>query len=50
VPLTGTSASFADVPSGTYYLTLTASNSAGTSSSSTPVTVVVGTITSDEGR
>jgi hypothetical protein len=31
VPLIGTATSFADVPSGTYYLQLTASNAAGTS-------------------
>jgi hypothetical protein len=41
VPLTGTSASFPGVPSGTYYLRLTAANAAGTSASSNQVTLVV---------
>lgn len=41
VPLGGTSASFANVPSGTYYLRLTASNGAGTSPASNQVTVTV---------
>lgn len=41
VPLTGTSASFANVPSGTYYLRLTATNGAGTSPPSTALTLVV---------
>lgn len=41
VPLGGTSASFANVPSGTYYLRLTASNGAGTSAASNQVTVTV---------
>ena len=41
VPLTGTSASFGAVPSGTYYLRLTATNAAGMSPPSTDVTVVV---------
>lgn len=41
VPLTGTSASFAGVPSGTYYLRLTATNTAGTSAPSAEVTLVV---------
>ena len=40
-PLTGSSASFADVPSGTYYVRLTASNGAGTSAPSAEVVVVV---------
>ena len=39
--MTGTSASFANVPSGTYYVHLTASNAAGTSPSSAEVTIVV---------
>jgi predicted phage tail protein len=41
VPLTGTAASFAGVPSGTYYLRLTASNAAGTSPPSAQVTLTV---------
>lgn len=41
VPLTGTSVSFAGVPSGTYYLRLTATNGAGTSAPSGEVTLVV---------
>ncbi len=41
VPLTGTSASFTNVPSGHYYVRLTATNSAGTSPPSAQVTVVV---------
>lgn len=41
VPLTGVSAGFTGVPSGTYYLQLTASNGAGTSAPSNQVTVVV---------
>ncbi len=40
-PLSGTSASFNNVTSGTYYLRLTASNAAGTSSPSAPVTLTV---------
>lgn len=41
VPLGGTSVAFANVPSGTYYLRLTASNGAGTSPASNQVTVTV---------
>lgn len=41
VPLGGTSVSFANVPSGTYYLRLTASNAAGTSPASNQVAVTV---------
>ena len=41
VPLGGTSVSFANVPSGTYYLRLTASNGAGTSPASNEVAVAV---------
>lgn len=41
VVLTGTSASFTNVPSGTYYLRLMASNSAGPSAPSPQVTVTV---------
>jgi hypothetical protein len=41
VPLTGTTVAFAGVPSGTYYLHLTASNAAGTSAPSNQVTLVV---------
>ena len=41
VPLGGTSVAFAGVPSGTYYLRLTASNAAGTSPLSNQVTVTV---------
>lgn len=41
VTLTGTGASFADVPSGTYFLRLTASNAAGTSAPSPQVIVTV---------
>jgi hypothetical protein len=41
VPLTGSSTSFADVPPGTYYLTLTASNAAGTSPASPTVVLIV---------
>lgn len=41
VPLGGTSVAFAGVPSGTYYLTLTASNAAGTSAPSNQVTITV---------
>lgn len=41
VPLSGTTASFASVPSGTYYLRLTATNAAGTSAPSATVTLVV---------
>lgn len=41
VPLSGISVSFSGVPSGTYYLALTASNAAGTSPPSTAVTLVV---------
>ena len=41
VPLTGTSAAFPGVPSGTYYLRLTATNAAGTSPASNTVTVTV---------
>jgi hypothetical protein len=40
-PLTGTSVSYAGVPSGTYYLQLTASNDAGTSGPSPQVPVTV---------
>lgn len=41
VTLTGTSASFTNVPPGTYYLRLTASNGAGTSAPSPQVAVTV---------
>lgn len=41
VPLSGSGASFAGVPSGTYYLRLTAANAAGTSAASSQVTLVV---------
>lgn len=41
VPFTSTGASFPGVPSGTYYLRLTASNAAGTSAPSAEVAVVV---------
>lgn len=41
VALGGTSASFPGVPTGTYYLRLTASNAAGTSSPSAEITLVV---------
>ncbi len=41
VPLSGTGVSFPNVPSGTYYLRLTASNGAGTSPVSNQVTVTV---------
>lgn len=41
VPLGGTSVSFAGVPSGTYYLRLTASNAAGASPPSAEVTLTV---------
>jgi hypothetical protein len=41
VPLTGTATSFANVPAGTYFLRLTASNGAGTSTSSAELTVIV---------
>jgi len=41
VPLTGTSVTFGGVPSGTYYLRLTASNAAGTSGPSNQVPLVV---------
>lgn len=41
VPLTGTSASFPGVPSGSYYLRLTATNAAGTSPPSAEVSVTV---------
>ena len=41
VPLGGTGVSFPNVPSGTYYLRLTASNGAGTSPASNQVTVTV---------
>ena len=41
VPVSGTAASFPNVPSGTYYLRLTASNGAGTSPASNQVTVTV---------
>jgi hypothetical protein len=41
VPLVGTSVSFSGVPSGTYYLRLTASNSSGTSPPSAQVTLTV---------
>lgn len=41
VPLSGTSASFSAVPSGTYYLRLTASNAAGPSPPSAQVTLTV---------
>lgn len=41
VPLAGTSVTFGGVPSGTYYLRLTASNAAGTSGPSNQVTLVV---------
>lgn len=41
VPLTGTSATFTNVPSGTYYLRLAAINAAGTSPASNEITVVV---------
>ena len=41
VPLTGTSAAFPGVPSGIYYLRLTATNAAGTSPASNTVTVTV---------
>jgi predicted phage tail protein len=41
VPLTGTSVLFANVPPGTYYLRLTATNAAGTSGPSAVVTLVV---------
>ena len=40
-PFASTGASFSGVPSGTYYLRLTASNAAGTSAPSAEVTVVV---------
>ena len=41
VPLSGATVSFAGVPSGTYYLRLTASNSAGMSSPSAQVVLTV---------
>lgn len=41
VPLSGASVSFSGVPSGTYYLRLTASNAAGTSTPSAEVALVV---------
>jgi hypothetical protein len=41
VPLGGTGVSFPNVPSGTYYLRLTATNGAGTSPASNQVTVTV---------
>ena len=41
IGLTGNSASFADVPSGTYYLRLTASNAGGTGPPSAQVSVTV---------
>jgi hypothetical protein len=41
VPVGGTGVSFPNVPSGTYYLRLTASNGAGTSPASNQVTVTV---------
>jgi hypothetical protein len=41
VTLTGLGASFTNVPPGTYYLRLTASNAAGTSAPSSQVTVTV---------
>lgn len=41
VPLGGTSATFTNVPSGTYYLRITAGNAAGTSPASNQVTVTV---------
>ena len=41
MPLGGTSASFPGVPSGTYYLRLTATNAGGTSPASNQVTVTV---------
>ncbi len=41
LPVSGTTATFTDVPSGTYYLTLTASNATGTSAASNQVTVTV---------
>jgi hypothetical protein len=41
VPLSGTGVSFPGVPSGTYYLSLTASNGAGSSPPSAGVTLVV---------
>jgi hypothetical protein len=41
VPLGGTSAAFPGVPSGTYYLRLTATNAAGTSPASNQVTATV---------
>ncbi len=41
VPLTGTSVAFPNVPLGTYYLRLTATNDAGTSGPSAVVTLVV---------
>ena len=41
VPLGGSSIAFANVPSGTYYLRLTASNGAGTSAPSNEVSVTV---------
>ena len=41
VPLSGTSVTFTSVPSGTYYLRLTASNAVGTSAASNEVTAVV---------
>ena len=41
VPMTGTSASFTNVPRGEYYVVLTASNAAGTSPPSAPLMVTV---------
>ena len=41
LPLTATSASFANVPSGTYYLRLSATNPSGTSPPSVALTLVV---------
>jgi hypothetical protein len=41
VPLTGSSASFANVPAGTYYLMLTAANDGGTSPASPTVVMTV---------
>ena len=41
-PLSGTSISFANVPNGTYYLRMTASNAAGTSAPSAEVPAIVG--------
>ena len=41
VRLTGAAISFPDVPAGTYYLRLTASNAAGVSPPSAPVTLTV---------